>query len=60
MIDEYSFGLLEKAAREKGLSEGIAQGIEQGKEQAMLLVAKKCFLQKILLKIRFLNLQVCL
>jgi hypothetical protein len=35
MIDEYSFGLLEKAAEEKGLKRGLLKGIEQGIEQGI-------------------------
>jgi hypothetical protein len=33
MIDEYSFGLLEKAAKEKGLNEGRKEGKKEGRKE---------------------------
>ncbi|KPA11266.1 hypothetical protein MHK_008528, partial [Candidatus Magnetomorum sp. HK-1] len=41
MIDEYSFGLLEKAAKEKGWEKGRKEGQKEGREEGILFVAKK-------------------
>ncbi|KPA10441.1 hypothetical protein MHK_009354 [Candidatus Magnetomorum sp. HK-1] len=41
MIDEYSFGLLEKAAEEKGMKKGMEKGMEKGAEKAMEVMARK-------------------
>jgi hypothetical protein len=42
MIDEYSLGLLENAAKKEGIEEGLEKGIEKG----VLLVAKKLIAAK--------------